>query len=66
MRKSKNMRKKLASWINHWQDFMWDNVIKPIADLFEIDCMYCWFWRGVFLGSILTSISFLIIVKALQ
>nr|DAR95697.1 MAG TPA: hypothetical protein [Caudoviricetes sp.] len=46
--------------INKWQDFIWDKVIVPFADLFSIECEYCWWWRGVLVGSILTSVLFLL------
>nr|DAN41338.1 MAG TPA: hypothetical protein [Caudoviricetes sp.] len=52
--------------LNKWQDFIWGNVIVPFADLFRIDCEYCWWWRGVLVGSIITSVVFLLLCKLLE
>lgn len=38
------------------QDMFWDYIVTPIADIFRLDCEYCWWWRGVLFGSIVTSI----------
>nr|DAQ35834.1 MAG TPA: hypothetical protein [Caudoviricetes sp.] len=52
--------------INKWQDLIWGKVIVPFADLFRIDCEYCWWWRGVLVGSIITSVVFLLLGKLLE
>nr|DAS43246.1 MAG TPA: hypothetical protein [Caudoviricetes sp.] len=52
--------------INKWQDFIWSKVIVPFADLFKIDCEYCWWWRGVLVGSIITTVLFLLLGKLLE
>nr|DAO51165.1 MAG TPA: hypothetical protein [Caudoviricetes sp.] len=52
--------------INKWQDLIWGKVIVPFADLFRIECEYCWWWRGVLVGSIITSVVFLLLGKLLE
>lgn len=46
--------------VNKFQDFVWDMVVMPVADLFKLECDYCWWWRGVLVGSIITSIMFIL------
>nr|DAE52767.1 MAG TPA: Endomembrane protein 70 [Caudoviricetes sp.]DAP73746.1 MAG TPA: Endomembrane protein 70 [Caudoviricetes sp.] len=41
-------------------------MIVPFADLFRIDCEYCWWWRGFFVGSIATTLVFLLIYKLME
>lgn len=48
--------------INKWQDFAWGKIIVPFADFFKLDCDYCWWWRGVLVGSTLTSLLFIILI----
>lgn len=51
---------KLNNLLILFQDFVWDYFIFPIADFFKIECEYCWWWRGVLLGSIFTSLIFIL------
>lgn len=51
---------KIRDGIIKFQDFIWDYFIYPVADFFKIECEYCWWWRGVLLGSLLTSLFFII------
>lgn len=39
-----------------YQELVWSKVIVPVADFFKLDCEYCWWWRGVLLGSIVTGL----------
>lgn len=41
-----------------FQDVVWSKVIVPTADIFKLECEYCWWWRGVLVGSIITSLLF--------
>lgn len=52
------LMKRKKKIVAKWQDFVWGKVIVPIADMFRINCEYCWWWRGVLLGSILTSLFY--------
>lgn len=52
--------------VNKFQDFVWEHFIMIIADVFKIDCEYCWWWRGVLFGSLLTSLCFLVCLWAVQ
>lgn len=47
---------KISSLFRKFQDFVWDYFIYPVADFFKIECEYCWWWRGVLFGSLLTSL----------
>lgn len=44
--------------VNSFQDVVWKYIIVPVANVFKIECEYCWWWRGVLVGSIITSIMF--------
>lgn len=48
--------------VNSFQSVVWDFVIIPIADFFKLECDYCWWWRGVLVGSIFTSLILTLIV----
>lgn len=52
--------------VNKWQDLVWDKVIVPFADLFKLECEYCWWWRGVLVGSIVTSLLFSLVYGIMQ
>lgn len=62
----KSFSGKVKKLINKWQDLIWSKVIVPFADLFKIDCEYCWWWRGFAMGSVVTSILFIILSKVIQ
>lgn len=47
--------KHVKTIINKWQSMVWSKVIIPFADFFKLECEYCWWWRGVLVGSIITS-----------
>lgn len=53
---------KTKAVIDKWQDFTWGKVIVPLADKFRLDpeCEYCWWWRGVLFGSVMTSLVFIL------
>lgn len=51
-----NVRKKIA----RVQELVWEKVIAPFPDLFRLECEYCWWWRGACVGSILTSLVFIL------
>lgn len=51
--------------VSKYQDFVWGEVIVPFANLFRIECEYCWWWRGVLVGSIATAIVFTLVSKVL-
>lgn len=55
-----NLLKLSRAVVNKFQDVVWSKVIVPFADLFRLDCEYCWWWRGVLVGSIFTSLMFLL------
>lgn len=52
--------------VNKWQDLVWGKVIVPFADLFNLKCEYCWWWRGVLVGSIFTSLLFSLVYGVMQ
>ena len=52
--------------VNKWQDLIWGKVIVPFADLFKLECEYCWWWRGVLVGSIFTSLLFSLVYGIMQ
>ena len=52
--------------VNKWQDLVWGKVIVPFADLFKLECEYCWWWRGVLVGSIVTSLLFSFLCGIMQ
>lgn len=52
--------------VNKWQDLVWGKVIVPFADLFKLECEYCWWWRGVLVGSIATSLLFSLVYGIMQ
>lgn len=52
--------------VNKWQDLVWGKVIVPFADLFKLECEYCWWWRGVLVGSIVTSLLFSLVYRIMQ
>jgi len=52
--------------VTKWQNWVWGEVIVPFADLFRIDCEYCWWWRGVLVGSIATSLMFILAIWVLR
>lgn len=52
--------------VNKWQDLVWGKVIVPFADLFKLECEYCWWWRGVLVGSIFTSLLFSLVYGVMQ
>lgn len=52
--------------VNKWQDLVWGKVIVPFADLFKLECEYCWWWRGVLVGSIVTSLLFSLVYGIMQ
>lgn len=52
----------VKSQVSKWQLTVWKRFIVPIADVFKVDCEYCWFWRGVLIGSIITSTIFSIVI----
>lgn len=52
--------------VNKWQDLVWGKVIVPFADLFKLECEYCWWWRGVLVGSIFTSFLFSLVYGIMQ
>lgn len=52
--------------VNKFQDVVWSKVIVPFADVFRLDCEYCWWWRGVLVGSILTSLLYILIMWVLR
>lgn len=52
--------------VNKWQDLVWGKVIVPFADLFKLECEYCWWWRGVLVGSIFTSLLFSLVYGIMQ
>lgn len=52
--------------VNKWQDLVWGKVIVPFADLFKLECEYCWWWRGVLVGSIATSFLFSLVYGIMQ
>lgn len=52
--------------VNKWQDLVWGKVIVPFADLFKLECEYCWWWRGVLVGSIVTSFLFSLVYGIMQ
>nr|DAR54723.1 MAG TPA: hypothetical protein [Caudoviricetes sp.] len=56
------MKKAVAKW----QAVVWGKVIVPFADLFRLECEYCWWWRGVFVGSTITAILFVVVSKLLE
>lgn len=52
--------------VNSFQDVVWKYVIVPVADVFKIECEYCWWWRGVLVGSIITSLVLTLMVWVLR
>lgn len=52
--------------VNKFQDVVWSKVIVPFADVFRLDCEYCWWWRGVLVGSILTSLLYILVMWVLR
>lgn len=52
--------------VNKFQDVVWSKVIVPFADVFRLDCEYCWWWRGVLVGSILTSLLYILMMWVLR
>ena len=52
--------------VNKWQDLVWGKVIVPFADLFKLECEYCWWWRGVLVGNIFTSLLFSLVYGVMQ
>lgn len=52
--------------INTYQEIIWKYLIILIADVFKIECDYCWWWRGVLLGSTLTSIIFFCVMLVVK
>lgn len=58
--------KRVKTVVNKWQDLVWGKVIVPFADLFKLECEYCWWWRGVLVGSIVTSLLFSLVYGIMQ
>lgn len=52
--------------VERWQEWVWTKIIVPVADKFKLDCEYCWFLRGVMLGSILTSIVYIMVLGVMR